>query len=152
MFSKFRTFHRKTTVLECVLIKLIKKRLQHGCFPMKFAKLLRTPVFIKHIQWLLLKMITTSYRSSRPDVFYKKGVLRNLANFIGLQLLLKRDSGTGEFCEISKNTFSYRTPPVAASVVNKSYILELIWGSSCLVKLHQSFLQSKDLLGTRGSL
>ena len=30
----------------------------------------------------------------------------------------KKDSGTGvflEFCEISKNTFSYRTPPVAAS-------------------------------------
>ena len=31
----------------------------------------------------------------------------------GLQLYLKRDSGTGvscEFCEISNNTFSYRTP------------------------------------------
>ena len=31
----------------------------------------------------------------------------------------KRDSGTGiscEFCEISKNTFFYRTPPPAASI------------------------------------
>ena len=24
-----------------------------------------------------------------------------------------------EFCEISKNTFSYRTPPVAASIINR---------------------------------
>ena len=26
-----------------------------------------------------------------------------------------RESGTGEFCKISKNTFSYRTSPVVAS-------------------------------------
>ena len=60
-----------------------------------------------------------------PEVFCEKGVLRNFAKFTGkrlcqslffnkvagggLQLYLKRDSGTGffcEFCEISKNTFS----------------------------------------------
>ena len=29
--------------------------------------------------------------------------------------LLKRDSGKGEFCEISNNTFYYKTPIVAAS-------------------------------------
>ena len=36
----------------------------------------------------------------------------------GLQLYSKRDSGTGtcEFCKISKNTCSYRTPPKAASI------------------------------------
>ena len=64
----------------------------------------------------------------------KKGVLRNFTKFTGkhlcqslfliklqasgLELYLKRESGTGvscEFCEISKNTFSYRTPLVAAS-------------------------------------
>ena len=34
---------------------------------------------------------------------------------------IKRDSGIGvsfEFCKISKNTFSYRTPPLAASASN----------------------------------
>ena len=39
----------------------------------------------------------------------------------GLQLYLKRDSGIGvsfEFCKISKNTFSYRTSLVTASVSN----------------------------------
>ena len=40
-----------------------------------------------------------------------------------LQLYLKRDSGTGvflscEFCEISKNTFSYRTLPMAGSEIH----------------------------------
>ena len=34
----------------------------------------------------------------------------------GLQFYLKIDSGTGEVCEISKNTFCYSTPPMAASV------------------------------------
>ena len=32
-------------------------------------------------------------------------------------IYLKRDSDTGEFCEISKNTLSYRTPLVATSVM-----------------------------------
>ena len=32
----------------------IKMRLEHRCFPVKFAKLLRTPFFTEHLQWLLL--------------------------------------------------------------------------------------------------
>ena len=60
-------------------------------------------------------------------MFCKKDVLRNFAKFSGkhqCQSLffnevtdLRVRCGTGdflEFCEISKNTFSYRTPPVAA--------------------------------------
>ena len=74
-------------------------------------------------------------RSSRPEVFCKKGALRNFAKFTGKHLcqnlffnkvaalrpaaLLKKETlaqeFSCEFCEISKNTFSYRTPPVAAS-------------------------------------
>ena len=33
---------------------LFKKRLWHRCFPVKFAKFLRTPFFIEHHWWLLL--------------------------------------------------------------------------------------------------
>ena len=81
-------------------------------------------------------------RSSCPEVFYKKSVLRNFAKFIGkhlcqsLELYLKRDSGRNfmkkenlaqmvscEFCGISKKTFYYRTPLVAASDSFRSYIL-----------------------------
>ena len=48
--QKFRKFHRKTPVLESLFNKaaglkacnFIKKRLEHRCFPVKFAKFLRT--------------------------------------------------------------------------------------------------------------
>ena len=32
----------------------IKKRLWHRCFPVNFAKFLRTPFFTEHLRWLLL--------------------------------------------------------------------------------------------------
>ena len=50
------------------------------------------------------------YRSSRPDVFCEKGAA---CNFIKKETLAQVFSC--EFCEISKNTFFYRTPLVAAS-------------------------------------
>ena len=61
------------------------------------------------------------------EVFFRKGVLRNFAKFAGKHqcqsLFFNKVAGVRplaqvfscEFCEISKNTFSYRTPPVAAS-------------------------------------
>ena len=53
-------------------------------------------------------------RSSRPEVFCKKGVGRPEAcNFIKKEGLAQVFSC--KFCEISKNTFFYRTPPVAGS-------------------------------------
>ena len=77
------------------------------------------------------KYLTT--RSSRPDVFCKKGVLRNFAKFTGKHLcqslffncrleacnFIKKESlaqaFSCEFCEISKYNFLHRTPLVAAS-------------------------------------
>ena len=74
------------------------------------------------------------FRSSRPEVFCKKGVLdisqnsqeniyarisfliklqASVCNFIKKETLAQVFSC--EFCEVSKNTFSYRTPPVASS-------------------------------------
>ena len=55
-YLKFREFHWKTSVLESVFNKatglkacnFIKKRLQHRCFPLKFAKFLKAP-FLKNI-------------------------------------------------------------------------------------------------------
>ena len=37
-------------------LQLRKKRLQHSCFPVKFAKSLRTPFLTEHLQWLLLHL------------------------------------------------------------------------------------------------
>ena len=61
------------------------------------------------------------FTSSRPEVFCAKDVLRNCAIFTGKHLCQSlffdkvAQVFSCEFCEISKNTFSYRTPPVAAS-------------------------------------
>ena len=35
---------------------LLKKSLWHRCFPVNFAKFLRTPFFTEHIRWLLLTL------------------------------------------------------------------------------------------------
>ena len=53
-------------------------------------------------------------RSSRPDVFCKKVFEIKVCNVIKIETLAQVFSC--EFCEVSKKTFSYRTPPVAASV------------------------------------
>ena len=52
-------------------------------------------------------------RSSRPEVFCKKGVLRKTPGPEPPETLAQVFSC--EFCKISKNNFSYRPPPVAAS-------------------------------------
>ena len=36
---------------------LLKKRPSYRCFPMNFAKVLRTPLFIEHHRWLLLILL-----------------------------------------------------------------------------------------------
>ena len=41
---------------------LWKKRLCHRCFPVNFAKFLRTPFFTEHLRWLLLKKVICWYR------------------------------------------------------------------------------------------
>ena len=33
---------------------LLKKRLWYRCFPVNFAKILRTPFFMEHLWWLFL--------------------------------------------------------------------------------------------------
>ena len=61
------------------------------------------------------KLIVAS-GSSRPEVFCKKVVLKNFAKFTGKHVChTLAQVFSFEFCEIAKNTFSYRTPPVFVS-------------------------------------
>ena len=56
-------------------------------------------------------------RSSRLELFCRKGVLRNFAKFKASNFIKKQAPAqvfSCEFCEISKNIVFYRTPPVAA--------------------------------------
>ena len=62
-------------------------------------------------------------RGSRPEVFCKKGVLKNLAT--GLQLYEKETLTQMffcEFCEIFKIAFFYRAPLMAAYELTKKLI------------------------------
>ena len=36
---------------------LLKKRFWHRCFPVNFAKFLRTPILTEHLRWLLLNIV-----------------------------------------------------------------------------------------------
>ena len=45
---------------------ILKKRLQRSCFPVNFAKFLKTPFFIGHLQWLLLSRIVENERFIFP--------------------------------------------------------------------------------------
>ena len=93
--------------------------------------------------------------SRRQGVFCEKDVLRNLTKFTGKHLCQKRDSDAGvscEFCEISKNTFSYRTPLVAASglVLNSSLriTISIVWrrarSKECIINLLGSLQLTKS--------
>ena len=71
---------------------------------------------------------SSKVRSSRQEVFCKKRVPRNLAKITGKHLrrrsqacnFIKKETlaqvFSCEFCEISNNTYCYRTPLMAASV------------------------------------
>ena len=67
------------------------------------------------------KLYHVPYGSSRPELFCKKDVLENFIKFTGKQAcnFIEKETLTQvfscEFCEIFKNTFFHRTPPVAAS-------------------------------------
>ena len=71
-------------------------------------------------------------RSSHPEVFCQKCVLKNFAKFTGKHLCqslcfnkvagLRRPVNFCQFCEISKNTFLYRTTPVATSETTRLFI------------------------------
>ena len=48
---------------------LWRKRLWHRCFPMNFAKFLRTPFFKEHL-WRLLLLFTTRWCYTKFNIYY----------------------------------------------------------------------------------
>ena len=79
------------------------------------------------LQHLVVSALVSIFldRSSHPEVFCKKGVLKKFAKFTGKHLcqslflksnFIKKETlaqaFSCEFCEISKNNFFYRTAPV----------------------------------------
>ena len=64
--KKIQNSQQNTCAKVCFLIKLqafrratlLKKRLCCRCFPVKFAKFLRTSIFTEHLWWLLVLFLT----------------------------------------------------------------------------------------------
>ena len=71
-----------------------------------------------------------------PESFFKQSCRPEACIFIKKETLAQVFSC--KFCEISKNTFSYRTPPVSASTMKG-----IISGS--LMKINMHFLESARL-------
>ena len=108
--------------------------------------------FLKNTSFMVT--ICRIYRSSPPEVFCKKGILRNYSKFtlkhLCQSLFFNKVAGLAcnfikketlaqvfscEFCEISKNIFSYRTPLVAASEFRK-------YSSNHILKVYKAPNQS----------
>ena len=70
--KNFSNFTKKQPVLEPLGLNIVKKRLQHRCFPVKFAKFLRTLFLIEHVRWCLVQ----SSISKRPLYFTSNKLLR----------------------------------------------------------------------------
>ena len=90
----------------------IEKRLWHRCFPMKFAKFLRTPTLKNICERLVLKMTfihndKDTNRSSRSQMIFKIGVVVNFAILTGKHLswslILWNDSNKDVFLWILRN-------------------------------------------------
>ena len=69
------------------------KRLQHRCFPVKFAKFLRTAFFTEHLRWLLLKLNILMlqlpiYYVLKYKVSIGMRAMRKKRNILMLQLLI----------------------------------------------------------------
>ena len=147
---QFHFCHQGNSI-ECACLKLtLNRQLAMQCCPITLIYI-KTNLFLHFMRnmsiisafimqdlnifcpWKLIKNIyEINHRSSRPDAFCKKGILRNLAKFtekhlcqslfsIKLQAcnFIKKKTlaqvFSSEFFKISQNTFSYRTHPVAAS-------------------------------------
>ena len=142
MFSKYAAHLQQNTTPKCDFN--IEITLRYGSFPVNLLHIFRTEFTKNTSGWLLLEKQeklrepdfgrywfteVVSRKCSIKKVFFE--ILQNsqgntcvrVSFLIKLQvetckIYLKKDSGTGvscEFCKISGNTFSYRTPPVAPS-------------------------------------
>ena len=56
-----RNFAKFTGKHLCQSLFLLKKRLRHRCFPVNFARFLRTPFLTEHLWWLLLYKVITFF-------------------------------------------------------------------------------------------
>ena len=60
-------FKRKVLQQSSGLQAFVKKRLQHGCFPVNFPKVLETAFFIEQFWWLFFNYVLVSERIFKKE-------------------------------------------------------------------------------------
>ena len=136
-------------------------------FQMKYFHLLGTRLLEEFVS----EAYSESWKSNRPEVFCKKGVLRNFSKFTGkhlcLSLFFNKVAGLRqketlaqvffcEFCKISQNTFFTEHLWATTSVLDNSHnsqikfninlrwektIYSRSWNTSCSCFVHRCFAQ-----------
>ena len=91
-------FFNKVSSLRSVT--LLKKKLQHMLFPVRFAKFLRTLFFIEHLWWWVLKTIISSSSGINSQVSTFSNIRKGFTTVYRGNWIMK----THVFC-ISKDTF-----------------------------------------------
>ena len=98
-----------------------------SCFFVFILDFLPVIYVLQNYYYRKKKCVCSFCRNGRPELFCKKGVLRNVAKFKRKHLcqtlflinFIKKEALAQVFscknCKISQNTFSYRTAPVAAT-------------------------------------
>ena len=79
LIEQIRKIHKRTPVLDSISLSnkvtscnVIKKRLQHSCFPVNFCESLRKPFFVEHLRWLLLDVYAKAKNS--PSLVFERFV------------------------------------------------------------------------------
>ena len=69
-----QNFQEKHLCQSLFFNKVTKETLAQ-CFPVNFAKFLRTPIFIEHLLWLLLNILKTVQTNSQTGIFDRQNIV-----------------------------------------------------------------------------
>ena len=123
-FAKFTGKH----LYQCFFFQqrpanLLKQRLWQRCFPVNFAKFLRTPIVIEHLPWLFL-----NFRPSRNrdrDLDHQIDILNNL-DLKGMDICSKSNFFKMERSELLKLKIKLKIKPADKRAQQQFFLLNII--------------------------
>ena len=103
-----------------VVVRSFTKFTGKHLFSCEFCENSKNPFFTEHLWWLLLSF------PEKISSFYINSTKNKMSRW---KVTFRKQVFSYEFCEISKNTFSYRTPLVAASETLPGFFIWFTDGS-----------------------
>ena len=114
VFKNIANITRKKFVLDLLFTKLHARRWRKSCFPLKFAKFLKHVAQTCSVKKVFLEISQNSQENTCARVSFLIKLQVRPATLLKKRLWHR--CFAVKFCKISKKTFSYRTPLLAASV------------------------------------